>query len=185
MNLCKLLRPTFRVAVVSVLGVTTLTTPLLAQAKPVCTPYPRVDLGTASVAGVPLDTTLGFVRAAVGSRNIRAYTVQSEEGTERAYTLRICGHKVEWYSDGVAWRDSTFRTEGGLRVGWTLSDFDSVLGPGKLSGDHGLQVRYEHGRYNLYVEVGDCYSYTGAEMTVDRSCRVNLMALEEGYRPAK
>jgi hypothetical protein len=100
------------------------------------------------------------------------------------YTLRICGHKLEWYDYGVAWSDSAYRTEEGLGVGSTLSALDSILGLGKISADHGLQVRYELDRYNLYVEVGDCYTF-GAQTTVDRSCRVNGMALEEGYRPAK
>lgn len=63
--------------------------------------------------------------------------------------------------------------------------FHSTIGVGKISADHGLQVRCELDRYNLYVEVGDdCYTI-GPNSTVDRSCRVNVMALEEGYRPTE
>ena len=101
-----------------------------------------------------------------------------------AYTLRICGHNVEWYDSGVSWTDKAYRTQEGLGVGSTLSAFDSTIGLGKISADHGLQVRYELERYNLYVEVGDCYTIA-PQSTVDRSCRVDGMALEEGYRPPK
>jgi hypothetical protein len=143
-----------------------------------------VDLRTASVAGLPMDTTIGFIRAAIGSGNIRRYTMASEEGPMRVYTLRICGHNIEWYDYGAFWSDSAYRTKEGLGVGSRLSAFDSTLGLGKISADHGLQVRYELDRYNLYVEVGDCYTI-GAHSTVDRSCRVNGMAVEEGYRSYK
>lgn len=101
------------------------------------------------------------------------------------YTLRICGHNIEWYDYGASWSDSAYRSQEGLGVGSTLSAFDSAFGIGKISADHGLQVRYELDRYNLYVEVGDCFTFEPPVTTVDRNCRVNGMALEEGYRPPK
>lgn len=115
-----------------------------------------------------MDTTIGFIRAAIGSANIRRYTMDSEAGPLPVYTLRICTHNIEWYDYGASWSDSAHRTQEGLGVGSTLSAFDSAIGLGRISGDHGLQVRYELDRYNLYVDVGDCYTI-GPNSTVDRS----------------
>jgi hypothetical protein len=173
-------RRTFRRVTTAVSVTTSATHILSAQTAPICTPYPVVDLRTASIAGVPVDTTISFIRAQIGSPNIRRYTVASETGPMSVYTLRICGHNIEWYDYGASWSDSVYRTKENLGVGSTLKAFDATLGLGKISADHGLQVKYELEHYNLYVEVGECYTI-GPQSTVDRSCRVNGMALEEGY----
>jgi hypothetical protein len=166
------------------------TSPLSAQAKPNCTPYPAVDLRSASVAQLALDTTIAVIRAAIGSANVRRYIVDSEEGRVPAYSLRICGHIIDRFQEGVSWTDPAYRSLEGLGVGSTLSAFDSAFGTGKISADHGLQVRYELGRYKLYVDVvlnqvgNDCYTIEPpAQSTVDRGCRVTMIGLDLTNRP--
>lgn len=113
--------------------------------------------------------------------------MDSEEGRVPAYAVRICGHVMERSQLGVSWTDPAYRSPEGLGVGSTLSAFDSVFGLGKISADHGLQVRYDLERYKLYVEVdesgSDCYTIGPPVSTVDRSCRVNMIGLDLHNRP--
>lgn len=190
MHAHRLLRRTLRVNTFAILATIANTSLLQAQTKPRCTAYPTVDLRSASVAGLALDTTISSIRRAIGSANIRRYMVDSEEGRVPAYSLRICGHVIDRYQEGVSWTDPAYRSSEGLGVGSTLSAFDSAFGVGKISADHGLQVRYDLDRYQLYVDVvldevgNDCYtSEPPAPSTVDRGCRVTMIGLDLTNRP--
>jgi hypothetical protein len=154
-----------------------------AQSTVRCTPSPRVDLRSATIGGLRLDTTIAVIRRAIGSASVRRHMVDSEEGRVPFYTIRICGHAVDRSQEGVSWSDSTYRSGENLGVGSTLSAFDSVFGVGQVSGDNGLQVRYEVAPYPISVEVAsECYQI-GPHSTVDRSCRVSLVGLDLRSRP--
>jgi hypothetical protein len=47
----------------------------------------ETSLRLASVAGLPLDTTISVIREGIGSANVRRYMVDSEEGRVPAYSI--------------------------------------------------------------------------------------------------
>lgn len=152
-----------------------------AQAARPCSVKPKIDLRAGTFAGVPIDSSIGYLRTHSGPvviKRIERKNAEGERWVEVSFT--VCGHRLTRMDHGVWWKDSAIRTAEGLGIGSRVSAFDSVYGRGEITREERTSIHYASVAMGVafWVDVADrCYKYLddGARVEVDRTCRATVM----------
>ena len=149
-------------------------TPVAAQARKPCSEQATIDLHAGTFAGVPLDSSVAYLRQHPGP--IVITRVERKLGGERwmQYVYAVCGHRLDRLDHGVRWTDPAIRTTECLGVGSLVTAFDSVYGIGVITREEGTAVHYTRKGVGFWVDLPDrCFTYfdNGVRVEVDRRCK--------------
>ena len=140
-----------------------------------------VDLGSETINGVPMDTTITALGKLLGPKRIRRETELAEGQPQDVYLLDICGHTVTRGWSGFSWTDPMIRTADGLGVGSQINDFDHRYGPGQPGaaeeGGYFLDYWLPLARQRVFIETRDaCFTRSDRSLEVDRTCIVTRIS---------
>ena len=138
-----------------------------------------VNIPKRTIGGIDMTQTPEALAEKLGEDRVKKGTEILEGDPHPLHIIDFNGHKVYKHWGGtLSFKDTTFVTEKGLRIGDTISKFDNLYGRGKLMWSeegHVLQYHTEGVRFSLYFAQNSVTFEGNKALLKDRSCKALKM----------